>query len=318
MNTPPVSHDQLFKELLETFLPEFFALFFPEKARQIDWSTLQFPKTEFFTDVFQGKQRTVDLVADVRTLQGEPESILIHVEIEAEPGPEFPGRMHEYYCLLRLRHRRPVWPVAIYLQARREDTGPASYEEWVLGSRVILFNFHVVPLSNVPYARMPQDNPLAQALAPLLAGHPQDPVGLRLRAYPVIARAAFDQARKALLVNLLETYSPLTEAQSSELQQRMRDNEHEEVREMVTTWQAMGRLEGRLQGRAEGRVEGRVEGLREAVTVALASRFEGLPSELNERLQATSDEAVLTEALRLAVQAGGSEEVLAFLSQPSE
>lgn len=46
-----MSHDQLFKELLLTFLPEFVELFLPAEAAQLDWSSTQFLDKEVFTDL---------------------------------------------------------------------------------------------------------------------------------------------------------------------------------------------------------------------------------------------------------------------------
>jgi hypothetical protein len=54
--------------------------------------------------------RFVDLIAKVATKEGEPELILIHVDIEHPWRSTFPYRMFEYYALLRLRHRLPVFP----------------------------------------------------------------------------------------------------------------------------------------------------------------------------------------------------------------
>jgi hypothetical protein len=53
-----MDHDQLFKELLQTFLPEFVALFLPAEADQIDWSSVEFLDKELFTDVLQGTRRS--------------------------------------------------------------------------------------------------------------------------------------------------------------------------------------------------------------------------------------------------------------------
>ncbi|HLJ57637.1 MAG TPA: hypothetical protein VKT77_21560 [Chthonomonadaceae bacterium] len=63
----------------------------------------------------QGAQREADLVAQVYSLEGEPELILTHIEVEAERRGSFAERMHEYYMLLKLRHRRLIFPIVLYL-----------------------------------------------------------------------------------------------------------------------------------------------------------------------------------------------------------
>lgn len=60
-----MSHDQTFKELLRAFFEEFLTLFYPEVAKQLDFSRVRFLDKETFTDVPEGKQRESDLVAEI-------------------------------------------------------------------------------------------------------------------------------------------------------------------------------------------------------------------------------------------------------------
>lgn len=49
-----MGHDQLFKELLQAFLPEFVALFLPSEAAQTDWWSVEVLDKELFTERLQG------------------------------------------------------------------------------------------------------------------------------------------------------------------------------------------------------------------------------------------------------------------------
>src|SRR4051812_40936414 len=98
-----MSHDQLFKELLQAFFREFMELFFPNVAARLDFSRVTFLDKEMFTDLPRGDQREADLVAQVYTLEGQPEIILTHIEVEARRRSSFPERMSEYYWMLKLR-----------------------------------------------------------------------------------------------------------------------------------------------------------------------------------------------------------------------
>ena len=49
--------DQVFKELLREFFPDFVRLFYPQIAAQLDWSTLRFLDKETFTDFPRGEQQ---------------------------------------------------------------------------------------------------------------------------------------------------------------------------------------------------------------------------------------------------------------------
>ncbi len=110
-----MDHDQVFKELLGAFFREFMELFFPNIAARLDFGRVTFLDKETFTDLPHGMQREADLVAQVYTLDGQPEIILTHIEVEVRRRSAFPKRMFEYYMMLSLRHRVPAYPVVFYL-----------------------------------------------------------------------------------------------------------------------------------------------------------------------------------------------------------
>lgn len=60
-----MTHDQLFKELLKSFLPEFMQLFYPDVAARLDFTNTPFLDKETFTDLPEGARRDADLVAQV-------------------------------------------------------------------------------------------------------------------------------------------------------------------------------------------------------------------------------------------------------------
>jgi predicted transposase/invertase (TIGR01784 family) len=107
--------DPVFKELLKAFFREFLELFFPEAAARLDFSEVTFLDKELFTHLPEGALREPDLVAELRTKEGEPEILLIHIEVQAQRHREFAYRMFEYYALLRLRTKKPVYPAALFL-----------------------------------------------------------------------------------------------------------------------------------------------------------------------------------------------------------
>ena len=57
-----MKHDQLWKEVLLTFLREFLELFFPEVAERIDFNGIVPLDKEVFTDTPDGELREPDLV----------------------------------------------------------------------------------------------------------------------------------------------------------------------------------------------------------------------------------------------------------------
>lgn len=100
-----MGHDQLFKDLIKAFFYDFLVLFTPDLAAAIDPASTTFLDPQTFTDVPQGQLRLADLVAEVLTLDGQPELLLVHTEVRSVLGAGFGYRMWEYHVLLRLRHQ---------------------------------------------------------------------------------------------------------------------------------------------------------------------------------------------------------------------
>lgn len=90
-----IAHDQLFRELLRAFFREFLALFFPEVEARLDFARVTFLDKEMFTDIPAGSRRELDVVAQVYTLDGAPEMIVLHIEVQSQRAREFPYRMFE-------------------------------------------------------------------------------------------------------------------------------------------------------------------------------------------------------------------------------
>ena len=128
--------DQLFKELLRAFLREFLELFYPDVAARLDFGRVTFLDKETFTDLPEGSRREADLVAQVYTHEGEPEILLVHVEVQTQRRSAFPYRMFEYYGLLRFRHRVPVFPLAVYLASGAGGMVGETYRETLFGHAV--------------------------------------------------------------------------------------------------------------------------------------------------------------------------------------
>jgi hypothetical protein len=121
-------HDQLFKELIGTFLPDFVRLAAPEPASQLDFSTSKLMDKEVFTDWPKGRRREVDLLAQVALADGSGRTALVHVEIEARARPGHGPRLASYYMQICLRYGLPVIPILLCLRRGR----PGIREEHVV------------------------------------------------------------------------------------------------------------------------------------------------------------------------------------------
>lgn len=87
---PITSHDRIFKEFLHRFLPDFLRLFFPQEAKRLDFSTLVFLDKELIINLPHQELRITDLMAQVNTWEGEPETIIVHIEVEGRKKQTVP------------------------------------------------------------------------------------------------------------------------------------------------------------------------------------------------------------------------------------
>lgn len=287
-----VGHDQLFKDFLRAFLREFLELFYPDVAQLLDFSTVRFFDKELFTDFPEGSLREADLVAEVRTTAGEPELLLIHLEVQTERERGFEARMFQYYALLWLRYRLPIFPVVVYLMARAGGLTEQEYRATLWGREVLRFCYQSVALPDLDAGEyVASGNPVAAALAALMErGKTLEGLTLRALMMQRVAQGELDPARKFLLVNLIETYFALAADEADAFSRLLAREEFTEVREMQVTWadkmMEKGVEKGLEKGRQEGRQEGLLEGRRSALLRLMSQKFGPLPLQVTERIQA--------------------------------
>jgi hypothetical protein len=120
------SHDQLFKEVLGEFFPEFMELFFPQMAEFLDWGSLEFLPVELFTDLLEGDTFETDVIVKAR-FRGEESCFIVHVEHQGEFKAGFDWRMFNYFSLLHRDYGLPVYPIVIFSHRSPRAVGDRSY-----------------------------------------------------------------------------------------------------------------------------------------------------------------------------------------------
>lgn len=307
-----MDHDQVFKELLQAFFAEFMQLFFAPVAERLDLTRISFLDKELFTDLPKGKQREADLVAQVQTREGNPQIILTHIEVEARRQKHFPERMHRYYMMLRLKHQLPVYPIVIYLAPGAGGLTQERHEERVFEEQIDLFSYHAVGLPDLladDYDYEQKQNPLAPALSALMKPSRLGSVVQKYRSLRAMALLQVDEARRALLTNVLETYLPLEDEEQEELDRMIAAPEGEEIRAMISVYELRARELGREEGREQGREVGREEGKRDALLLLIRHRF-GEPTETaRRRVESITDRSELDRLIALAATASSLDEL---------
>ena len=290
-------HDQRFKSLLKAFFAEFFQVFFPNWADRFDFSRVDWLEQEVFTDPPRGERRSLDLVARLPLHPGVPPPAsdlaepadcwltLIHIEIESRDtvAPLRP-RMFSYYEQLRRRHGLPVLPIALYLRVGLDGIGWDVYEETYWEHRLLSFTYAYVGLPGLDgETYVAGEHLLGVALTALMRVPAARRSAVHAEALRRLAEARENDYRRYLLLDCLEAYAALDEAQAEALGALLRTERYEGARAMaITTFE-----------------KGLQRGQRMMLQKQLEARFGPLSPGTLERLESLSTERL--EALALAL-----------------
>lgn len=291
-----MGHDQLFKAVLEKLLQAFLELFFPEVAARLDFQTLRFVDKEVFANVPEGAAREADVVARVESLEGKPEILVIHIEVQARPESDFARRMFEYYALLRMHHRLPVFPVVLYLRG-----GPTSaieeYREELFGQAQLRFCYRSVALARLSAEEYVGTRPLGAALAALMRRRKGRELELRREMLRDVLESDLDDAAKYLLVNVIETYFELSEEDTKKFRRLISGKEYRKVEETELTYFDKLELKGALKAK------------RETLLRQLTAKFGPLPDRIAEKIADEGSASELDTYLDKVLTAGSLEEM---------
>ena len=302
----PGGHDQLFKDLIRSFPRDFLRLTAPALAAKLVLEGVELQPAEGFLDLPRGAQRRPDLVARARVRRGEPEAVLLHVEVELHFRAAVPGRLWRYNRMLHLRHDLPVHSFVLYLHGGPPGIERSELRESSLGREVTRFRYTSLGLaraSAVDYLARPY--PLGWALAALMRWPRRDRAEHRSACLRRIAAARpLDDARRFLLFNCVATYLEW-DGGAAEVEALLHGKR--EDRTMIT-WAEKIEARAAERGRQSGLERG-LEGMRALLLQQLTMRFEPLPPGVGERLAAISSFEELSRLGRRLLSAGSLEEL---------
>ena len=294
-----MSHDQRFKEFLK--------LFYPDVEARLRFHDIEFPETELFIDFPDGERREADVVAKLETFDGSPELVLIHVEVQLRPEREFEARMFEYYALLWSRYKIPIFPIVLYLHGGDAGTSQEEYRVRLFGRDVLRFRYESVRLERLnaeEYLR--QGGPVGAALAALMdRSSSGDIEHLRASMMQQIVTSELDEAKQFLLVNIIETYFELSDAQSERYRQLIARKEYRKVQDVDLTW--MDKL--LREGEEKGVKAGVLKGKRETLLRLLAQKYGSLPERVTARVEVMDSKEELDACLERILMVNSLEEM---------
>ncbi len=300
---PVTSHDRIFKEFLHRFLPDFMRLFFPDEAARLNFATLTFLDKELIINLPRQKLRITDLMAQVKTWLGEPETIIVHVEVEAKKKMAVPQRMFEYYGLMRLLYAQPVLPLALLLQPQAGGLHWHNYKETLFGHELVRFRYGQVGLRDLPADEyIKRDDPVAAALSVMmkpgvkLRGRARwmKLAELKITALLKVNESDLTIGDKQFLMSMVETYLP-----NESLPVDIRG----EVMEALADVELMWHEQIEQKGIEKGIQQGKQQRTQELILRLLRKKFGRVPEVVVQKVQVIDDVDILEQLFDEALMA---------------
>lgn len=272
-------HDSLFKRLLRAFFPDLLRLALPGMAGHLDVPGAIFLDKELFTEA--GRRREPDLLARIPLLASGPESLLVHVEIEARSRGPIVGRLRQYRRRIEAAYDSDVVSILVTLRGGKSGLQirplPGVTAGPGLGSQYVALNLSGCDAA----AYLARPEPLAWALASLMNPGKLSRTELKAACLRRISEARLSEDKRLLLVDCVATYLKLTPEETSEYATSDIGGGNPAMRLTEMSWG--DRL--RAEGWKEGQREGMEQGTRKVLLRLLAHRFGRVPVTVRRRVQ---------------------------------
>ena len=306
-------HDQLWKDLIQAFPADFVRLAAPDLASRLNLDAVTFRPVEAPSGALRGKERRLDLIAEVEGKSGE--QALLHVEIELQFRTATAARLLAYNRLLALRFALPVQTMVLYLQGGPRGAQVVEHTEEALGFPAHRFLYRSLGLSRSRAEDLlARPEPLAWVCAALARPPGRDRRALRQKCLSKIAAAkSLDDTSRFRLFNGVATYLELDGGAAEEFAALRAAEAGPEETMRPITWEekveARGVEQGLARGLERGMARGQERGMREVLLRQLKRRFPSLPRRAVERVQAITSTDELGSLAERLLTAGSLEEL---------
>lgn len=281
-----IHHDQLFKQLIQTFFEEFLEAFFPEVHKSIDFSVLKPLSEEMFTDLLEGESRRADIIIETK-LKKQETIIIIHVEPQSYGQPNFHERMYHYFSLLYNRYRKPVLPIAIfsYDQKRNEQN---QFTVTFPFFHVLSFQFLMLELKKMNWRSYIQtSNPVAAALLSKMGYTEKERVQVKKEFLRMLVKMELNPAKAELINGFFETYLSLNKHEEEKLMEEIKQLdqiESDQIFKLPNSWREKGLKEGLIEGKMQEKRQVALEMLKEGLKMELIAKITKLDQKEIEEL----------------------------------
>ncbi|NMA65270.1 MAG: hypothetical protein GX957_03390 [Clostridiaceae bacterium] len=208
-------HDQLYKELIDTFFEEFLEVFFPDIHNNLNFQQIRPLSEEVFTSMTDGEARRLDIVIEAK-LKETDVVVIVHVEPQSYKQTNFNERMYHYFSMLHNKYRKPIIPIAVL--SYDDDWEENQYTLAFPFFHVITFNYLTLHLRKKNWRDyIGSDNPVAAALLSEMGYTKKERVQVKKEFLRMIVRMNLNPAKQRLIYGFFESYLKLTEVEEEQL-----------------------------------------------------------------------------------------------------
>jgi len=294
LNQPTSDYDSPWKEALDFYFEPFMAFFFPKAYNDIDWSkgyeSLDKELQEIVRDAETGR-RFADKLVKVGLRSGEEAFLFVHVEVQSQFQVDFAKRVYIYNHRLFDKYDCEVISFVV-LGDDRPNWRPTSYKyrRWGFHSRL---KFPMVKLLDyqAQWQELEQSkNPFTViVMAHLQTQATRQDVQQRFQSKLALVRGLYERgySKKEILelFRLIEWMMVLPAELENEFRTELRQIEGGNRMPYITGFER----------------DGIVKGIKESVLDVLEIRFNTVPEDLSQALEAIDDATILKQLHRQAV-----------------
>ena len=259
-------YDGAWKDLLHGHLREVLECFFPAVEAAIDWRHAPvFLEQELRQLALTGEaaENRVDILVEVRTLDGAARTLYLHIEVQSFAEKEFAGRLYACFQGLCRSTGRDIVTLAI-LADLQPDWKPQEYHHERLGCEVT-FRFPVCKLlEKLPELEKQTTLPALAAVAQIEAlrtsANPDKRMAARWRLTRRLLESGKTREEVRTAFRLLAWMMKLPEPQTLQYRARFVEYENMNATAYMTDIEELWLREGIEKGREEGIEQGREAG----------------------------------------------------------
>jgi hypothetical protein len=306
---PPADYDSPWKEALEGYFPDFLAFFFPAVHAEIAWERgYEFLDTELervVRDATIGR-RYADKLVKVFLRAGQETWLLIHVEIQGYPDPDFAQRMFVYYYRIFDRYAVEVVSLAVLTgEVPARHVAPYRRARW---GCELHFQFPVVTVRRWArrWTALEQSvNPFAVVVMAHLKARQVRHGEARKRWKMRLMRGLYERGYRRedilALFRFIDWLLVLPAALEQAFWQELRQVEEAHHMPYVTSVERLSRQQGLEQGLQQGLEQGQLLEARAMVLEAVTAHFGAVPDEVATAVHRVESRDTLHALLRQAI-----------------